>query len=414
MDTNYEAVKCLIEILVKKAGYDINKNYSENELKKTKETISKLENNKDIEKATKNELIANLKIRQANWENNAEVIGKALLSCYKNNKSYMDVRGKVEFLSNLAKKDEELKNDQSLMSYVYSKLKKLENEYNELNLKIESNDYINQEEKDLDVRLKEYLINSIDNCSNEIILCDNELERLKDVEHKEQMIKERLNAYIANVKKDVELLDSLKKNSLDKGITLEVWEKIEDIELNIKEKLEKVLNILKKTDNILNEVNVNREKCNNKKTMLSKEIDKSNNKLNRIEQRLNNDDYIDFTKKIKDLNKKELIRIELNELKNKKDVIYVNVDMVKEELIREWSKNSSDDSPVKLKPDKLDKMISEDADNDKLVENKKIELVADEPLVVESNCREVEDKKEVIKSEQKEEKKESNKIELDW
>ena len=414
MDTNYEAVKCLIEILVKKAGYDINKNYSENELKKTKETISKLENNKDIEKATKNELIANLKIRQANWENNAEVIGKALLNCYKNNKSYMDVRGKVEFLSNLAKKDEELKNDQSLMSYVYSKLKKLENEYNELNLKIESNDYINQEEKDLDVRLKEYLINSIDNCSNEIILCDNELERLKDVEHKEQMIKERLNAYIANVKKDVELLDSLKKNSLDKGITLEVWEKIEDIELNIKEKLEKVLNILKKTDNILNEVNVNREKCNNKKTMLSKEIDKSNNKLNRIEQRLNNDDYLDFTKKIKDLNKKELIRIELNELKNKKDVIYVNVDMVKEELIREWSKNSSDDSPVKLKPDKLDKMISEDADNDKLVENKKIELVADESLVVESNCREVEDKKEVIKSEQKEEKKESNKIELDW
>ena len=27
MNTNYEAVKCLIEILVKKAGYDVNKNY---------------------------------------------------------------------------------------------------------------------------------------------------------------------------------------------------------------------------------------------------------------------------------------------------------------------------------------------------------------------------------------------------
>ena len=49
---------------IKKAGYDINKNYSENELKKTKETINKLENDRDIEKATKNELIANLKIRQ--------------------------------------------------------------------------------------------------------------------------------------------------------------------------------------------------------------------------------------------------------------------------------------------------------------------------------------------------------------
>ena len=412
MDTNYEAVKCLIEILVKKAGYDINKNYSENELKKTKETINKLENDRDIEKATKNELIANLKIRQANWENNAEVIGKSLLDCYKNNKSYVEVKAKIEFLSNLAKKDEESKNGQSLMTYVYSKLKELENEYNELNLRIESNDYINQEEKDLDVKLKEYLINSIDNYSNEISLCDDELERLKDVEHQEQMIKERLNAYIANVKKDVELLDKLKKNSLDKGITLEVWEKIEDIELNIKSKLEKVLSVLKKTDNVLNEVNENRERCNNKKTIMSKEIERSNNKLNRINERLNNDDYLDYTRKIKDLNKKELIRIELNELKNKKDVIYVNVDMVKEELIREWSKNSSDNSPIEFKPKKSDDIIAENIVEDE--KDKENEITVDKPLVKEDSINEIESKKEIVELEEKEDKKESNKIELDW
>ena len=412
MDTNYEAVKCLIEILVKKAGYDINKNYSENELKKTKETINKLENDRDIEKATKNELIANLKIRQANWENNAEVIGKSLLDCYKNNKSYVEVRAKVEFLSNLAKKDEESKNGQSLMTYVYSKLKELENEYNELNLRIESNDYINQEEKDLDIKLKEHLINSIDNYSNEISLCDDELERLKDVEHQEQMIKERLNAYIANVKKDVELLDKLKKNSLDKGITLEVWEKIEDIELNIKSKLEKVLSVLKKTDNVLNEVNENRERCNNKKTTMSKEIERSNNKLNRINERLNNDDYLDYTRKIKDLNKKELIRIELNELKNKKDVIYVNVDMVKEELIREWSKNSSDNSPIEFKPKKSVNIIAKNIVEDK--KGKENEITVDKPLVKEDSINEIESKKEIVELEEKEDKKESNKIELDW
>ena len=412
MDTNYEAVKCLIEILVKKAGYDVNKNYSENELKKTKETISKLENDKDIEKSTKNELIANLKIRQANWENNAEVIGKSLLDCYKNNKSYMDVRAKVEFLSNLAKKDEESKNGQSLMTYVYSKLKELENEYNELNLRIESNDYINQEEKDLDVKLKEYLINSIDNYSNEISLCDDELERLKDVEHQEQMIKERLNAYIANVKKDVELLDKLKKNSLDKGITLEVWEKIEDIELNIKSKLEKVLSVLKKTENVLNEVNENRERCNNKKTIMSKEIERSNNKLNRINERLNYDAYLDYNIIIKDFNKKELIRIELNELKNKKDVIYVNVDMVKEELIREWSKNFSDNSSIEFKPKKSDNIISENIVEDK--KDKENEITVDKPLVKEDSINEIESKKEIVKLEEKEDKKESNKIELDW
>lgn len=412
MDTNYEAVKCLIEILVKKAGYDVNKNYSENELKKTKETISKLENDKDIEKATKNELIANLKIRQANWENNAEVIGKSLLDCYKNNKSYVEVKAKIEFLSNLAKKDEESKNGQSLMTYVYSKLKELENEYNELNLRIESNDYINQEEKDLDVKLKEYLINSIDNYSNEISLCDDELERLKDIEHKEQMIKERLSAYTTNVKKDVELLDKLKRNSLDKGITLEVWEKIEDIELNIKSKLEKLLSVLKKTDNVLSEVNENRERCNNKKTIMSKEIERSNNKLNRINERLNGNDYLDYTGKIKDLNKKELIRIELNELKNKKDVIYVNVDMVKEELIREWSKNSSDNSPIEFKPKKSDNIIAKNIVEDE--KDKENEITVDKPLVKEDSINEIESKKEIVELEEKEDKKESNKIELDW
>lgn len=403
MDTNYEAVKCLIEILVKKAGYDVNKNYSENELKKTKETISKLEKDKDIEKPTKNEIISNLKIRQANWENNAEVVGKSLLECYKNNKSYMDVRAKVEFLSNLAKKDEEEKNGESLMSYVYSKLKKLENEYNELNLKIESNDYVNQEEKDLDAKLKDYLINSNDNFTNEISLCDDELERLKDVECKEQSIKDRLNGYVVNVKKDVELLDKLKKNSLDKGITLEVWEKIEDIELGIKEKLEKVLKTLKKIDKVLEEVKENRERCNSKKAFLNSEIDKNNNKLTRINDRLNSYDYLDYTSKIKDLNKKELIRIELNELKNKKDVIYVNVDMVKAELIKEWSKISG---TGEREPQVIEKEEIKDVE-------KKVETPIIKP-VLEEKINKVEIKKEEVKPELTAEKKETNKIELDW
>ena len=403
MDTNYEAVKCLIEILVKKAGYDVNKNYSENELKKTKETISKLEKDKDIEKPTKNEIISNLKIRQANWENNAEVVGKSLLECYKNNKSYMDVRAKVEFLSSLAKKDEEEKNGESLMSYVYSKLKKLENEYNELNLKIESNDYVNQEEKDLDAKLKDYLINSNDNFTNEISLCDDELERLKDVECKEQSIKDRLNGYVVNVKKDVELLDKLKKNSLDKGITLEVWEKIEDIELGIKEKLEKVLKTLKKIDKVLEEVKENRERCNSKKAFLNSEIDKNNNKLTRINDRLNSYDYLDYTSKIKDLNKKELIRIELNELKNKKDVIYVNVDMVKAELIKEWSKISG---TGEREPQVIEKEEIKEVE-------KKVETPIIKP-VLEEKINKVEIKKEEVKPELTAEKKEANKIELDW
>ena len=403
MDTNYEAVKSLIEILVKKAGYDVDKNYSENELKKTKETIIKLENDKELERNIKNELIANLKIRQVNWENNAEVIGKSLLNCFKDKKSYSEVRGKVEFLSNLAKKDEDGKNGQSLMSYIYSKLKDLENKYNELNTKIEENNYLNLEEKDLDIKLRDYLVNSIDNYQNEMSLCEDELRRLKDVKYKEETLKEKLLVYVANVKKDIEALEILKKSSLDKGITLEVWEKIENIELGIKSKLERVLKTLRKSENFLNSVQEDQNRCNAKKAMLSKEIERSNNKLKRVNERINENDYLDYASKIRDLNKKEIIRIELNELKNKKDVIYVNVDKVKEELVREWSKRENETGGSTEKVDL--KLMTKVDDNKPKIEK----IVKEENIEVKEEIKKAEIVDQIPKNIMT-----TNKIELDW
>ena len=403
MDTNYEAVKSLIEILVKKAGYDVDKNYSENELKKTKETIIKLENDKELERNIKNELIANLKIRQVNWENNAEVIGKSLLNCFKDKKSYSEVRGKVEFLSNLAKKDEDGKNGQSLMSYIYSKLKDLENKYNELNTKIEENNYLNLEEKDLDIKLRDYLVNSIDNYQNEMSLCEDELRRLKDVKYKEETLKEKLLVYVANVKKDIEALEILKKSSLDKGITLEVWEKIENIELSIKSKLERVLKTLRKSENFLNSVQEDQNRCNAKKAMLSKEIERSNNKLKRVNERINENDYLDYASKIRDLNKKEIIRIELNELKNKKDVIYVNVDKVKEELVREWSKRENETGGSTEKVDL--KLMTKVDDNKPKIEK----IVKEENIEVKEEIKKAEIVDQIPKNIMT-----TNKIELDW
>ena len=405
MDTNYEAIRSLIDILVKKAGYDVDKNYSENELKKTKETITKLENDGELEKNTKKELIANLKIRQASLENNAEVIGKSLLNCFKDKKSYVDVRGKVEFLFNLAKKEDDEKNGQSIVSSIYSKLKDLEVQYAELNAKIENNNYLNLEEKDLDIKMKDYLVNKIDNYQNEISLCEDELKRLKDIKYKEETLKEKLLGYVANVKKDIEALEMLKKSSLDKGITLEVWEKIENIELSIKSKLERVLKTLKKTENLLNSVQEDQNRCNEKKAMLFKEIERSNNKLKHVNDRINENDYLDYASKIRDLNKMELIRIELNELKNKKDVIYVNVDKVKEELVKEWSKGNngveSENETIDLKP----KVV--DGDYKPEIEQKKI--IKEETIEVKKEI-----KKEEIVAQVPKEIKTTNKIELDW
>ena len=306
-------------------------------------------------------------------------------------------------MSNLAKKDEDGKNGQSLMSYIYSKLKDLENKYNELNTKIEENNYLNLEEKDLDIKLRDYLVNSIDNYQNEMSLCEDELRRLKDVKYKEETLKEKLLVYVANVKKDIEALEILKKSSLDKGITLEVWEKIENIELSIKSKLERVLKTLRKSENFLNSVQEDQNRCNAKKAMLSKEIERSNNKLKRVNERINENDYLDYASKIRDLNKKEIIRIELNELKNKKDIIYVNVDKVKEELVREWSKRENETGGSTEKIDL--KLMTKVDDNKPKIEK----IVKEENIEVKEEIKKAEIVDQIPKNIMT-----TNKIELDW
>ena len=109
MNNNFEAIKSLVSLLVKKAGFDINSNYSEEELAKTKESIKKLQSEKEgsNNQKTLSKIIDALKLRQANWENNAEIVGKSLLNAYKEGKEYTSVKARIELLGNLASKGTE-------------------------------------------------------------------------------------------------------------------------------------------------------------------------------------------------------------------------------------------------------------------------------------------------------------------
>ena len=98
MNTSHEAVVSLIELLVKKAGFDLSKNYSEIELQKTKDSITSLmkERNSSTNKKELASFIENLKVRQANWENNAEMVGRSLLKAYEEGKDYNSVKMRIE------------------------------------------------------------------------------------------------------------------------------------------------------------------------------------------------------------------------------------------------------------------------------------------------------------------------------
>src|SRR5699024_8805811 len=91
----------------------------------------------------------------------------------------------------------------------------------------------------------------------------------------------------------------------------------------------------------------------------------------------------------------------INELKNKKDVIYVNVDKVKEELIKEWSKNIDDggtemdtSTPKTLKIEFTgDKQVdkkenNEVSENDNSIQEIHLDNKEKKEVVVDSNIKE--------------------------
>ena len=166
MNTNYETVVSLIELLVKKAGFDLSKNYSEIELQKTKDSISSLlkERNTATNKEALNTLIENLKVRQANWENNAEMVGKSLLKAYEEGKDYNTVRMRIELLGNLALKG----TDNISVGSVYDRVRSLDSEYKTLINRIENTDYRNEAEKEMDSRYKIYLETKLTSIEGEI------------------------------------------------------------------------------------------------------------------------------------------------------------------------------------------------------------------------------------------------------
>lgn len=440
MNTNYETVVSLVELLVKKAGFDLSNNYSEIELQKTKDSISSLvkERNTSNDKKTINALIENLKVRQANWENNAEMVGKSLLKAYEEGKDYSTVKMRIELLGNLAQKG----TDNISVGSVYDRLKSLDNEYKSLVNKIENTDYTNVSEKEMDTRYKTYLENKITSIDIEVEALDKELESLREVELKDVGIVTKIKEYITKLNSDREKLDKAVSSSINSDVAFDVWERLETAKNNTDEKLSHANDLLSKTEETLENVRKNRANINERKNNLDAEKTRCNTKLNNINTKLDENSYENTTERMIDVNSSEMMKLELEALKNKKDVIYVDVGKVKEELIRAWSRERP---PVRKPKEEVSELpitheeeVIEDTLNDTkepIIEKEleKIDLNEDEhevgkalenidELIEKSESKvkeitqiEVEPKIEETKVEQKIEVKEKkNKIELDW
>lgn len=420
MNNNFEAIKSLVSLLVKKSGFDIDKNYSEEELAKTKENIQKLQSEKESSnnQKTLGKIIDTLKLRQANWENNAEIVGKSLLNAYKEGKDYSQVKARIELLGNLAYKGTENLSAGNL----YSKLSELESKYNELNNKIDTYEYKNTEEREMDEKYKSYLDNKISSLNDEIKIVNKELDELRDIELKDVTIVNKIKEYIDKLDNDLARIDRILNESANMDISFEVYERLESAKEELESKQIRNKDTLEKAEKMLENVRINRTNSNSKKEILEEELDKCTTKKNNISTKLKEDNYINTTERIIDINEKEKIRVELDYLNNKKDVIYVDAIKVKDELIREWStkKENFVERTNNYKEEIIKEQEEKNVDKVEVVNNKPVieenEILRNEELILEEKpeYKEIEEEKETKKEMTSEEKKNNNRIELDW
>ena len=420
MNNNFEAIKSLVSLLVKKSGFDIDKNYSEEELAKTKENIQKLQSEKESSnnQKTLGKIIDTLKLRQANWENNAEIVGKSLLNAYKEGKDYSQVKARIELLGNLAYKGTENLSAGNL----YSKLSELESKYNELNNKIDTYEYKNTEEREMDEKYKSYLDNKISSLNDEIKIVNKELDELRDIELKDVTIVNKIKEYIDKLDNDLARIDRILNESANMDISFEVYERLESAKEELESKQIRNKDTLEKAEKMLENVRINRTNSNSKKEILEEEFDKCTIKKNNISTKLKEDNYINTTERIIDINEKEKIRVELDYLNNKKDVIYVDAIKVKDELIREWStkKENFVEKTNNYKEEIIKEQKETNVDKVEVVNNKPVieenEILRNEELILEEKpeYKEIEEEKETKKEMTSEEKKNNNRIELDW
>lgn len=420
MNNNFEAIKSLVSLLVKKSGFDIDKNYSEEELAKTKENIQKLQSEKESSnnQKTLGKIIDTLKLRQANWENNAEIVGKSLLNAYIEGKDYNQVKARIELLGNLAYKGTENLSAGNL----YSKLSELESKYNELNNKIDTYEYKNTEEREMDEKYKSYLDNKISSLNDEIKIVNKELDELRDIELKDVTIVNKIKEYIDKLDNDLARIDRILNESANMDISFEVYERLESAKEELESKQIRNKDTLEKAEKMLENVRINRTNSNSKKEILEEELDKCTTKKNNISTKLKEDNYINTTERIIDINEKEKIRVELDYLKNKKDVIYVDAIKVKDELIREWStkKENFVEKTNNYKEEIIKEQEEKNVDKVEVVNNKPVieenEVLRNEELILEEKpeYKEIEEEKETKKEMTSEEKKNNNRIELDW
>lgn len=383
---NYRALEDLVNILIKKTGYKLSDvkleediDFLEERKKDIEKEFTKVKDDesskgKYLNKSLGEELDV---INDSIEEKNADSInlGNKILDAYRNNESFDKISDTLEQLVKKARNEYEKTHEEVKQSNIFELIDEYSNKKKNYITSLEEKDYFNSENKELMTLRINYHSDKIEELKRELEIIDKKKEKLmslqndadnvskrvhKEIEQKDNLLSTYLEElyYESNLIADEDsykkIIDSIRKEIADLSYLESKYnDDIKSYKMKIKELDSKIIEVNER-------INIE------EKTMMITQ-DLLDNKENDLLDKLS-----DSIELLKSSNRVE-------NLINEQQYLYVNVDVIKEEIINLWNKESSSNKKVKdlkeetkiedKKPEKSKaEVIEKPVDNEKTTE----------------------------------------------
>ncbi len=286
-----------------------------------------------------NEVNASLEVKY----NNPVILGNKLLDAFKDNKSFEEVNGQFELLLNLARTEYDRTNGEVKDSNIFELMDKYTTMKRESSTNLENNEYSSEEirqslfqkEKYHNSRLDTFkkTLEGIEKRKEELRVLIDESKKLYDGVHKEINQKEDKLDYLVSVLYNESNL-IVEEEDYKKSVNDLRSEIVDDkfLENKYNSDIQAFKDEIKNLD--INHTNINAEMASEERSL---EI---------IHDKLNNNKAFDNMNKFADKVNFLVYSNRIESLLNEQQYLYVNVDVIKDEVISLW--NKGDDSTTKV------------------------------------------------------------------
>lgn len=357
---NYRALEDLVNILVKKTGYKLNDLKLEEDIDdledRKKSLLNELDTITDKENLKSKYLIKSINKEIENIElmldikyNNPVILGNKLLDSYRNEESLDSVLDVLESLVKKARSEYEFTHEEVKTSNIFELMDKYSTKKRNFTDNLENNKYFSNDNKESMIlrisyhnsRIEELKreLEVIDRKKEEVLALQNDAEDVIKRVHKDiETMSERLNSLVKDYYSEDNILRDNKLSNLINSVRYEIAD-LSYLEGKYNDDIKSYKSKVKELDSKVIETN---ERINLEEKLLSITEDLINKE--------ENDLLLRFRENIEALSASNRV----DNLVNEQQYLYVNVDVIKDEIIALWNKEGS-----KVVPKKEENIVEE-------------------------------------------------------